>query len=106
MTNSVTSKMTKDEMVTVLVILMDIPKTAESGFRTSISKLPQTVLTMMYDSWVRASNVCEVAKKETKFSKEHLAVAEGRIRSLERDLARTQKKLKELNKTQKIALLR
>lgn len=91
MSDSITSKMTKEEMVNVLVILMDISSIAEAGFRSSISSLPVKTLNIMYETWVRASNICEVAKKETRYAKEHLAVAERRIASLEKDLAKARK---------------
>ena len=95
MTTSVTSKMTKDELVNVLIILMDIPKAAESGFRTSVTKLPHAILVTMYDAWVKANNKCELAKREAQFAKEREKVTDSRNYTLERDLARATRKLKE-----------
>lgn len=92
MTDSVTSKMTVEDLVKILVILMDIPSKAEGGFKNALSKLPQSALVVMYETWVKANNVCEVAKRETKYAKEHLAIAERRIASLEKDLRKLKAK--------------
>lgn len=95
MTTSVTSKMTKDDMVNVLIILMDIPKTAEGGFRSSMSKVSTTALNMMYNAWIQANNKCELAKREAQYAKEHQAVAERRAASFEREVKKLRVKLKE-----------
>lgn len=98
MTTSVTTKMTKEDLVGVLVILMDIPKAAESGFRTSLTKMSHGVLTTMYDAWVKANNKCELAKREAQYAKEHQAVAERRAASFERETNKLKQQIKGMKK--------
>lgn len=94
MTTSVTSKMTKDEMINVLVILMDIPAVAEGGFRSSMAKVARDALIAMYNAWVNAHNKYDIAKKEVQNAKEHQATAERRAASFEREVKTLKAKLK------------
>lgn len=94
MTTNVTSKMTKAEMVNVLIILMDVPANSEETMRTQLMKMSQVALTTMYDVWIRANNKCEVAKREMQYAKEHQQTAERRASSFEREVDKLKKQLK------------
>lgn len=89
---SITTKMTKEELVNTLVILMDVPKAAEGAFRSGLIKLPVKSLEIQYDCWVRAMERCNLAEKNRVFAEEHLKVAERRNKSLENSLKRAEGK--------------
>lgn len=82
-------KLTKDELCNVLAIMMDM-----DDFQGQFKKMSIPALEKMYDRLNQNAMAYNVAKKETHHTKEHLAIAERRIASLERDLNKTKGKAK------------
>lgn len=81
--------LTKDEMVAVLVILLDM-----SGFEGQLAKLSLPALRALYEGTNKNAAAYNLAKNEARWAKEHQQVAERRADSFERDLKREKAKKK------------
>lgn len=75
--------MDKKEMVNTVLILMGMDN---DQFHSQFMKLSIATLNVMYEQLTQNAVAHAEARRQERFSKEHLAVAERRIASLERSL--------------------
>lgn len=76
-------KLDKKEMCNTLLILMGMDI---AEFHSQFMKLSIATLNVMYEQLTQNAVAHAEARRQERFSKEHLAVAERRIASLERSL--------------------
>lgn len=75
--------MDKKEMVNTVLILMGMDN---DQFHSQFMKLSIATLNVMYEQLTQNAVAHAEARRQERFAKEHLAVAERRIASLERTL--------------------
>ena len=80
---------TKEDMVNVLVILLDM-----DGFESQLSKLSLPALRALFEGTNKNAAAYNLAKNEARWAREHQQVAERRADSFERDLKRLKGKKK------------